>query len=207
MTEWPATVSFKRRKLPHWRVAGRPYFVTFHLKHSLPTLVITALQKERRQMLRECASPMLMDKFARREFLAIEAILDTTDGPQTYLRHPDIAGQVLASFSKLNKRYGWRFPCLVVMPSHVHCLVTGQADATVSLERVLGFLKHFTAVQANKLLHRHGAFWATENFDHWSRTPMHTERICNYILNNPVKAGLVKSWHDWPWLRMSNNDL
>ncbi len=145
--------------------------------------------------------------FSHREFITIETTLDKANGSKAYLQNPAIAGLVLNAFLKLNTVYGWRFPCLVVMPSHVHCLVTGQADATVSLERVLGFLKHFTAVQANKLLHRHGTFWATENFDHWSRTPLHTERICSYILNNPVKAGLVQRWQDWPWLKMANEDL
>jgi REP element-mobilizing transposase RayT len=60
-------------------------------------------------------------------------------------------------------------------------------------------LKSFTAQEANKLIGRAGAFWEAESYDHVVRTRVEFHRIVAYVLNNPVKAGLVRRWQDWPW--------
>lgn len=38
----------------------------------------------------------------------------------------------------------------------------------------------------------------TTNFDHVIRTGKF-EATLRYVLNNPLKVGLVKDWRDWPW--------
>jgi REP element-mobilizing transposase RayT len=60
-------------------------------------------------------------------------------------------------------------------------------------------LKGYTAREANKLLGRHGHFWDAESYDHEVRDANEFANIKRYILNNPVKAGLVKNWRDWKW--------
>ncbi|MFQ5639421.1 MAG: hypothetical protein ACE5IR_15660, partial [bacterium] len=59
---------------------------------------------------------------------------------------------------------------------------------------------------ANKLLHREGQFWYHENYDHYIRDEREFRNVNHYILNNPVKAGLVEDYRDWKhyWL---NEDL
>ena len=44
------TLGFRRRHLPHWTVADRPYFVTFRLKGTLPRELCDALARERREL-------------------------------------------------------------------------------------------------------------------------------------------------------------
>jgi len=84
----------------------------------------------------------------------------------------------------------------VVMPNHVHLLVTPKVVAT----RWLGPLKGFTAYQANKLLGRHGqAFWQDESYDHLVRSGTEFERVRSYIEENPVKAALVSEAEQYPW--------
>ena len=58
-------------------------------------------------------------------------------------------------------------------------------------------LKGYTATQANKLLGRSGAFWQPESYDHVVR-PGELPRILAYVAENPVKAGLVQEWQQWP---------
>lgn len=60
-------------------------------------------------------------------------------------------------------------------------------------------LKRHTAQQANQVLGRSGIFWAHESFDHYIRDGAERRRIIEYVLQNPVKAGLAKRWQDWPW--------
>lgn len=60
-------------------------------------------------------------------------------------------------------------------------------------------LKGYTARKANCLLGRSGTFWQHESYDHVVRDPSEWRRIVNYVLNNPVKAGLVDTWEKWQW--------
>ena len=43
----PETISFSRRNLPHWRVIGRSYFVTFRLHGSLSKLHLAKIRNIR----------------------------------------------------------------------------------------------------------------------------------------------------------------
>ena len=60
-------------------------------------------------------------------------------------------------------------------------------------------LKGHTAREGNRLLGRAGAFWEHESYDHYVRNEDELERIILYVLENPLKAGLVADWQRWPW--------
>lgn len=86
------------------------------------------------------------------------------------------------------------------MPNHVHLVfkhikAVGQTDYPVT--KILSSLKRYTARQANKVLNRKGQFWQHESFDRVIRNREELESIIRYVLNNPVKANLVKEWQDW----------
>jgi hypothetical protein len=58
-------------------------------------------------------------------------------------------------------------------------------------------IKSYTSNEANKILNRKGkSFWTHESFDHYSRNKEETKKIISYVLNNPVKAGLVNNPKD-----------
>lgn len=59
-------------------------------------------------------------------------------------------------------------------------------------------MKGYTAGRANRLLGRSGQFWLHESYDHVVRDASELERIVKYVVNNPVKAGLVLEWQQWP---------
>ena len=66
-----------------------------------------------------------------------------------------------------------------------------------------GFLpqyKKFSGRRANSILDRVGErFWQREWFDHWIRSEAEAQRTIQYIRNNPVKAGLVRNYLEWPY--------
>ncbi len=68
------------------------------------------------------------------------------------------------------------------------------------LASIMGALKGWTARRCNEILHRHEQFWQHESYDHIIRRPGEWERVVNYVINNPVKAGLVANAQDWPWI-------
>ena len=88
------------------------------------------------------------------------------------------------------------------MPNHVHLVCTSllQEDGTWRpLYRILQSLKRHTARRANEILDRRGSFWQAESYDHVARDSAELERIVQYVIDNPVKAGLVSEWESWPW--------
>lgn len=85
-----------------------------------------------------------------------------------------------------------------MMPNHVHLLIRVERFDK-SLYSILHSLKRSTARECNKTLSRTGAFWQHESYDHVVRDGSESERIVRYILNNPVKAGLVDNWNSWKW--------
>ena len=69
----------------------------------------------------------------------------------------------------------------------------------VQLSKVMQLIKGGSSHEINKILNRKGTFWQEENFDTYIRNKKHQENVIKYILNNPIKAGLVSEWQDFPF--------
>ena len=84
----------------------------------------------------------------------------------------------------------------VVMPNHVHLLVT----AAVPLPKLTRSLKGITAKRANAMLASTGKpFWQEESYDHVVRDQREFEKIRRYIEENPVRAGLIRHASEYRW--------
>ncbi len=89
-----------------------------------------------------------------------------------------------------------------IMPNHVHwvfeLLEKDKDGKPVYLQDILQSVKRHTANQINKVEGRTGTLWQKESFDTTIRNEKHLYYAMQYTLNNPVSAGLVKDWKDWP---------
>lgn len=84
----------------------------------------------------------------------------------------------------------------VILPNHVHMLIWPRVDPRKLLQSV----KRYSARQANKILRRaREPFWQGECYDHWVRNDGEFARVCRYIENNPVRAGLAAKPEDYRW--------
>ena len=81
------------------------------------------------------------------------------------------------------------------MPDHLH-FVTELKES--SLAQMVRSLKSYTANEINRLLKRKGAFWQNQYHDHTVRKEEVLNEVILYTLNNPVRAGLVSNFHDYP---------
>jgi REP element-mobilizing transposase RayT len=92
----------------------------------------------------------------------------------------------------------------VVMPDHVHMiftpLVNQQAREIYSLAEIMDAIKGASAHKVNKLLGRRGGVWQTESFDHVVRSSENLNAKIAYVLQNPVRAGLVNELAEYPWM-------
>jgi REP element-mobilizing transposase RayT len=106
------------------------------------------------------------------------------------------------------KKYG--LATAVIMPDHVHLLLLPHkkdGDNYFSLEEILGPLKGFSAKRINKVFNLSGAFWQSESFDRIVRDEKEWLEKYNYILNNPVKRGLVEKPNDYKWILYGKKGL
>ncbi|HEX9982935.1 MAG TPA: transposase [Thermoanaerobaculia bacterium] len=86
----------------------------------------------------------------------------------------------------------------VVMPDHVHLLITPYAGCT--LPAALKAIKGNSSRRANRVMTRRGTLWEEESFDRILRKDEDLTRKAEYILDNPLRAGLVRQREDYPWL-------
>ena len=177
MSSQPVT----RRRLPHIYPPNTPLFVTWHLHGSLP----------------HARYPPTAELSSGQAFAWMDRYLDTTRGGPLYLRQPRIAQMVVDAIQRGGGPLGhYQLHAYVVMPNHVHVLLT----PIVVPSRLMQSLKGFTAREANKMLGRSGnSFWQQESYDHYARNEMEFQRIKHYIEWNPVKAGLCKVPEEFPW--------
>jgi REP element-mobilizing transposase RayT len=91
---------------------------------------------------------------------------------------------------------------LVVMPDHVHVALNPLADmdGQVSIPEILQTIKGTSSHRINKELGRLGAVWQQESFDRALRREEHLASKIEYMLLNPVRAGLVRDPIAYPWM-------
>ena len=91
----------------------------------------------------------------------------------------------------------------VIMPDHVHVILTMIASDHFddrAFSRVMKSIKGVSARNINRLLKRRGFVWRDESFDHVVRATERSRAKFEYVCNNPVRAGLVESADEYPWL-------
>ena len=84
--------------------------------------------------------------------------------------------------------YAW-----CVMPDHVHLLL--GASPSCDIVTFVGQVKNLAQREAWRLGGK-GAFWQTSFWDHVLRGDEPLAHALEYVLNNPVRAGLVERWCD-----------
>ena len=125
----------------------------------------------------------------------MDRLLDEGRVGPTWLRMPAVENVVIAAIRK-GTPGDYVLHTWVVMPNHVHLLLTPKIEPSVALRR----LKGASARAANELLGLTGQpFWQDENYDHLVHSQAEFERIENYILQNPVRAGLARVEEEYPW--------
>ncbi|MEM6256833.1 MAG: transposase [Planctomycetota bacterium] len=87
---------------------------------------------------------------------------------------------------------------LVVMPDHVHLLV--RPDRDIGLTRMMKGIKGVTARLINELRDTSGRIWLSESYDRIIRDEAEAIEKQNYIIQNPVRAGMAERWQDYPFV-------
>ena len=87
----------------------------------------------------------------------------------------------------------WTVLAGVMMPDHIHVLVYPH-DRDADVGEFSGLTKRLIRRQARKDWR-----WQTGSFDRLLRGTESAQEKWVYIRENPVRAGLVTRWQDWPY--------
>jgi len=206
MTEYKL---FYRRHLPHFQPPGTTLFVTFRLYGSVPRQVLETLLEEAQATERQAVKlptnkrKAWLQQERKKAFARWDAALDCANAGPTWLDKEEVANVVSQSIHYLHgRKYDLIAYC--IMPNHVHVAFTPlpleeRSHSYHTLASIMQSLKGYTARETNRILGRKGRFWQDESYDHIVRDEQELERIVKYVLNNPVKAGLVDTPDQWRW--------
>ena len=120
-----------------------------------------------------------------------------TDARLKFFVEPDVVSLVLAQIARAASETHFESLAYCFMPDHLHLLVEGQSDQCDCREFIKkakqysGF--YFSRARGQKLWQRYG-------FERVLRNDEATLDVARYILNNPLRAGLVSNLLDYPFL-------
>ena len=205
-----------RRNLPHIQPIGALFFVTFRLAGSIPKSKVIELLRKYDVLKKEVKN--INDKqlrivenyyLKRQQIIEIDSLLENKLFGPTYLSEPGVREIVERELKRFDGVF-YKLIAFCIMSNHIHILIDTSiqigdmeedeeiAERFVNLDRIMKRIKGSTARYCNILLNRSGQFWERESYDVIIRNEKMYSNVIFYILNNPVKAGMVENWEDYP---------
>lgn len=103
----------------------------------------------------------------------------------------------LMLLQKVTGRVRWHVAAWCLMDTHYHLVVAPGPEP-----RVAWAMQTLNSVYAREFNHRHErrGHLFRERYVHKEIASLaHLGTACDYVLDNPVRAGLVRTALDWPW--------
>jgi len=112
-----------------------------------------------------------------------------------HLTAGDLPGRIFDSITFLRDRRMWFPEMVLLMPDHLHALISFSWEKNHGMNRVLTDWKRYVAT-------KFGISWQRDYFDHRIRSEQDHQSTWFYIRENPVRADLVESYDQWShvWL-------
>jgi len=103
----------------------------------------------------------------------------------------EIGENIMASAQLYHDQFKWWVHLFILMPDHIHGLIAFPRDK--SIKKLIGAWKGYLTKQ-------NGICWQRDFFDHRLRKEESIEEKVFYIRHNPVRAGLIDRYEDWPYV-------
>ena len=81
-----------------------------------------------------------------------------------------------------------------IMPDHVHLLISASHN-----KDIISFVREIKSLSTRIAwaYNYRGGIWQTSFYDHFLRNDEGRREVINYIVENPVREGLVDNWRDY----------
>jgi REP element-mobilizing transposase RayT len=98
---------------------------------------------------------------------------------------------------------------VVVMPDHVHLALTPRCDqhGPISIPEIMQEIKSISAHRINKETEHVGRVWQEESFDRALRREDDLLVKIQYMIDNPLRAGLVNDSAEYRWIWIESSWL
>ncbi|MBK7106383.1 MAG: transposase [Ignavibacteriae bacterium] len=189
------SLTFHRRNLPHFYRPNSTYFVTFRVKNSIPLDVLLQLNTKFNEVKLNAAANNIYE-INNEYFFEYDNLIHKYELGY-YLNNFDLANVVKFEIHKFDKKE-FKLICYSIMPNHVH-LIFHLLENARNVGKIMQTLKRIAAFRMNCILNKTGSFWQSESYDHIVRNPDELEKLIEYVLMNPVKAGIVEDWRDFEY--------
>jgi len=127
-----------------------------------------------------------------------------TDFRRNYFEDAAIVRLVLAQFLRVAEQEGFSILAYCFMPDHLHLLIEGvrdDSDARKFITKGKQCSAHAYAKKFGKRL------WQPFGYEHVLRTNEKAVIAARYILQNPVRAGLVRTVLEYPFVGSQTYDI
>lgn len=109
---------------------------------------------------------------------------------------PTTARETVTQLQRAADATGFAVPVYVLMPDHMHVLAVGR-DTRSDLRQFIHRLKQFLGYAHHQRTGQ--TLWQRSVWDRVLRHDVETFALGRYMLENPVRAGLVTDARDWQW--------
>jgi putative transposase len=115
------------------------------------------------------------------------------------------------SFRRSKKRYDYNIDAIVILPDHLHMIITPKNSKEYS--KIIAHIKRSFSygldmkikeeaksnLSASSYRRNLSGIWQKRFYEHTIRNEKDYAKILNYIYTNPIKHGLVENIDDWKY--------
>jgi putative transposase len=128
---------------------------------------------------------------------------------QAYFSNPNICETIINELEYRCAEKEIKLFCYCIMPDHLHILISLEenykkrkgAFGERTLQNWVSAFKRYTARLIGQMYHVE-TLWQKNFYDRVVRREESLIDLCSYILNNPVRRGMVSAWEEYPYARM-----
>jgi putative transposase len=102
----------------------------------------------------------------------------------------------LALLGQCVDQFDWLVHVFCLMTTHYHCVLETTVEG---MWRGLHRLNGVYALSFNNRHGRTGHLFGDRYSSRVVEDDEHLENVCNYVLDNPIRAGLCTRREEWPW--------
>jgi REP element-mobilizing transposase RayT len=106
---------------------------------------------------------------------------------------------LLALLRMVTERVSWQVLCWCLMTTHYHLLVVAPREDPLRVSRAMQTVNSVYARELNQRHRRRGHLFGERFTDTCVESAEHGRNTISYILDNPVRAGMVKRYDEWNW--------
>ena len=118
------------------------------------------------------------------------------------LDKPDVVRPCLERLLQASERHGFQVRAYCFMPTHLHLLILGSDGS-----RLLTFVKYFKQGSSFDCREEAPQLWQRSFYDRVLRVEEDLESVARYVWSNPVRAGIVDDWEEFPFSGPFGADL